>query len=117
MKDREIRELVNQLRDIAIKYHGAGQLREQIARVVRGAMLQAGSSPVIPDGWVACSERLPDETQPVITVSDGGVVQRTVYQFCEGVWSDWYEQYDDVTADAFTHWMPLPAAPQEVHGE
>lgn len=83
----------------------------------RAAMLQAGNSPVIPDGWVACSERLPDETQPVITVSDGGVVQRTVYQFCEGVWSDWYEQYDDVTADAFTHWMPLPAAPQEVKGE
>lgn len=80
-------------------------------------MLQAGNSPVIPDGWVACSERLPDETQPVITVSDGGVVQRTVYQFCEGVWSDWYEQYDDVTADAFTHWMPLPSAPQDVKGE
>lgn len=83
----------------------------------RKANLYAGNSPVIPDGWVACSERLPDETQPVITVSDGGVVQRTVYQFCEGVWSDWYEQYDDVTADAFTHWMPLPAAPQEVKGE
>ncbi len=43
MKDHEIRELVNQLRDVAIKYHGAGQLREQIARVVRGAMLQAGT--------------------------------------------------------------------------
>ncbi|HHR1159502.1 TPA: DUF551 domain-containing protein [Raoultella ornithinolytica] len=81
------------------------------------AMLQAGNSPVIPDGWVACSERLPDETQPVITVSDGDVVQRTVYQFCKGVWSDWYEQYDDVTADAFTHWMPLPSAPQDVKGE
>ncbi|HEE9786933.1 TPA: DUF551 domain-containing protein [Enterobacter soli] len=63
--------------------------------------------------WVACSERMPDETQPVITVSDGGVVQRKVYQFCEGVWSDWYEQYGDVKADAFTHWMPLPEAPQQ----
>ncbi|WP_341799973.1 hypothetical protein [Klebsiella michiganensis] len=52
MKDHEIRELVNQLRDVAIKYHGAGQLREQIARVVRGAMLQAGNSPEIPDGYV-----------------------------------------------------------------
>lgn len=40
MKDHEIRELVNQLRDIAIKYHGAGQLRERIAHVVRAAMLQ-----------------------------------------------------------------------------
>lgn len=51
MKDHEIRELVNQLRDVAIKYHGAGQLREQIARVVRAHMLQAGNSPVIPDEW------------------------------------------------------------------
>lgn len=52
LKDHEIRELVNQLRDIAIKYHGTGQLRERIAHVIRGAMLQAGNSPVIPDGYV-----------------------------------------------------------------
>ena len=72
----------------------------------------AGNSPVTPDGWIPVSERMPDETQPVIVVSDGGVVQRTVYQFCEGVWIDWYEQYDEVAHDAFTHWMPLPSAPQ-----
>ncbi|HBR6849250.1 TPA: hypothetical protein L9202_003012 [Klebsiella aerogenes] len=41
MKDHEIRELVNQLRDIAIEYHGAQQLRERIARAVRAAILQA----------------------------------------------------------------------------
>lgn len=61
LKDHQIRELVNQLRDIAIKYHAAGQLREQIARAVRSSMLQAepvttvnklGNSPVIPDGYV-----------------------------------------------------------------
>ncbi|MGU5412800.1 DUF551 domain-containing protein [Klebsiella michiganensis] len=52
MKDHEIRELVNQLRDIAVKYHAAGQLREQIARVIRSATLQAGKYPVIPDGYV-----------------------------------------------------------------
>lgn len=42
MKDHEIAALVNALRDIAIKYHGAQQLREQIAAVVvpalRGAL-------------------------------------------------------------------------------
>lgn len=43
MKDHEIRELVNQLRDVAIKYHAAGQLREQFARVVRAHMLQVGT--------------------------------------------------------------------------
>ncbi|MBJ9110076.1 Lar family restriction alleviation protein [Citrobacter sp. FDAARGOS_156] len=78
----------------------------------RATMLQAGNSPVSPDGWIPVRERMPDETQPVIVVSDGGVVQRTVYQFCEGVWIDWYEQYDEVAPDAFTHWMPLPAAPK-----
>ncbi len=63
--------------------------------------------------WIKCSERMPDETQPVIVIAREGVVQRTVYQFCEGVWIDWYEQYDEVNADAFTHWMPLPPPPTE----
>ncbi|HAT3686973.1 DUF551 domain-containing protein [Citrobacter freundii] len=43
MKDHQIRELVNDLRDIAIEYHGTQQLRERIARTVRAAMLQAGN--------------------------------------------------------------------------
>ena len=43
MKDHQIRELVNDLRDIAIGYHGAQQLRERIARTIRAAMLQAGN--------------------------------------------------------------------------
>lgn len=50
MKDHQIRELVNDLRDIAVEYHGTQQLRERIARTVRSAMLQAGNSPVTPDG-------------------------------------------------------------------
>ncbi|EKG3929656.1 DUF551 domain-containing protein [Salmonella enterica] len=52
MKENQIRELVNELRDIAIEYHGTQQLRERIARTVRAAIIQAGNSPVIPDGWV-----------------------------------------------------------------
>ena len=34
MKDHEIREVVNTLRDIAQQYTGTGQLRERLARVV-----------------------------------------------------------------------------------
>lgn len=45
MKENQIRELVNELRDIAIEYHGTQQLRERIARTVRAALLQ-GSQPV-----------------------------------------------------------------------
>lgn len=38
MKENQIRDLVNELRDIAIEYHGTQQLREQIARTVRAAL-------------------------------------------------------------------------------
>lgn len=34
LKDHEIAQVVNQLRDIAIQFHGAQQLRDQIARVI-----------------------------------------------------------------------------------
>lgn len=58
MKDHQIRELVNELRDIAVKYHGSQQLREHIARTIRAAMLQGadGNSPAIPDGWTGSDE-------------------------------------------------------------
>ncbi len=38
MKENQIRELVNELRDIAIEYHGTQQLRERIVRTVRDAL-------------------------------------------------------------------------------
>ncbi|HEO9242459.1 TPA: hypothetical protein ACOEHP_000725 [Enterobacter ludwigii] len=59
MKDHQFRELVNELRDIAVEYHGTQQLRERIARTIRAAMLQGadGNSPVIPD-WQAKAEKL-----------------------------------------------------------
>ncbi|WP_444878441.1 hypothetical protein ACSR9G_01915 [Citrobacter koseri] len=38
MKDHQIRELVNELRDIAVEYHGTQQLRERIARTIRAAI-------------------------------------------------------------------------------
>ncbi|ECG0706362.1 hypothetical protein DL122_11825 [Salmonella enterica subsp. salamae] len=38
MKENQIRELVNELHDIAIEYHGTQQLRERIARTVRAAL-------------------------------------------------------------------------------
>lgn len=54
MKDHEFRELVNQLRDIAVEYRDTQQLREHIAHTVRAA-LQSGNSgqPVtVPAGYV-----------------------------------------------------------------
>ncbi|MCM7636271.1 DUF551 domain-containing protein [Enterobacter roggenkampii] len=69
MKDHQIRELVNELRDIAVEYHGTQQLRERIARTIRAAMLQGadGNSPVIPDGWVMVPE---DPTHEMLEAGD-----------------------------------------------
>lgn len=32
---------------------------------------EPGNSPVTPDGWISCSERMPEETGDIIVVSDG----------------------------------------------
>ncbi|WP_436852868.1 DUF551 domain-containing protein [Enterobacter hormaechei] len=108
MKDHQIRELVNELRDIAVEYHGTQQLRERIARTVRAAMLQgaAGNSPVIPDGWVACSERMPD--------ADGNYWGWWSESKRQGpVWFIKSELQAQFQSSEITHWMPLPAAPQQ----
>lgn len=84
----------------------------------QAAMLQGadGNSPVIPDGWVACSERLPEETKE----PDGGATGYLVLYakgkepnggFSVGVWNvtylrQWWRGF-------ITHWMPLPASPQQ----
>lgn len=68
----------------------------------------------LPDGWVACSERLPEETKD----PDGGATGYLVLYaegkepnggFSVGVWNvtylrQWWRGF-------ITHWMPLPAAP------
>ncbi|RAY51340.1 DUF551 domain-containing protein [Enterobacter kobei] len=76
----------------------------------RAAMLQGadGYSPVIPDGLVACSERMPDGMQTVIT-SNG-------FDIGQGWWDgEGWNSFDshDVVPGEVTHWMPLPAAPQQ----
>ncbi|MFZ5199199.1 DUF551 domain-containing protein, partial [Enterobacter kobei] len=83
----------------------------------RAAMLQSFgnseqlNSPVIPDGWVACSERMPDENaeQEVLACFKGGDIS-TLYYF-EGRWDDAYGIVP-IRQDV-THWMPMPAAPQQ----
>ncbi|EGO7418242.1 DUF551 domain-containing protein, partial [Escherichia coli] len=39
-----------------------------------------GNSPVIPDGWISCSERMPDDGQHVIILCDGAFVLYAQYR-------------------------------------
>ncbi|HHT0510808.1 TPA: DUF551 domain-containing protein [Raoultella planticola] len=74
------------------------------------AMLAAADSgiPIISDTWIPVCERMPECGDYLVTDgSDFDVQTFDGEQFYPGfVWED-----------KITHWMPLPAAPQEVKGE
>ncbi|EJW0012299.1 DUF551 domain-containing protein [Salmonella enterica] len=118
MKENQIRKLVNDLRDIAVEYHGTQQLRERIARTVRAAIIQAGNSPVTQDGWISCSERMPNDKDYVWCwgKSYGWTECDTFEGYYDWSRNKWWAVTDDVEepASKVTHWMPLPEPPQEV---
>ncbi|MFZ5131417.1 DUF551 domain-containing protein [Enterobacter roggenkampii] len=102
----------------------AGVWADIPAKLRRAAMLQGadGNSPVIPDGWVACSERMPDDDDFVyIWPRPDFGVELHVGQYCEchpkgdGWYAQVYEQNYGIEwcPITVTHWMPLPAAPQQ----
>ncbi|EPP3960040.1 DUF551 domain-containing protein [Enterobacter kobei] len=88
----------------------------------RAAMLQSFgnseqlNSPVIPDGWVACSERMPEpEVDVQVYCSDKkeqmvGYLERNEREGCFR-FATW-RNGDGIYCQP-THWMPLPAAPQQ----
>ncbi|EID8868648.1 DUF551 domain-containing protein [Escherichia coli] len=81
------------------------------------ADLVNGNSPVTPDGWISCSERMPEDTKMLLAFSQGEIV---------AAYWNWvvnpidYKKYRAFTylsgniLDDVTHWMPLPEPPQEV---
>ena len=73
----------------------------------------SGNSPVIPDGWISCSERMPEETGDIIVVSDGIVMSGISYSRRDGFYIAALEYDDDEPIGGVTHWMPLPEPPQE----
>lgn len=79
----------------------------------RDAMLQGadGNSPVIADGWVACSERLPEVGEIVLT-SDGTSINLGESER-SGVNLRFFTSIFSGRELPATHWMPLPAAPRQ----
>ena len=66
----------------------------------------SGNSPVIPDGWVACSDRVPE--------TDGDYWGWWSESKRQGpVWFIKSELQAQFQSGEITHWMPLPAAPQQ----
>ena len=76
---------------------------------------EPGNSPVTPDSWISCSERMPEETGDIIVVSDGIVMSGISYSRRDGFYIAALEYDDDEPIDGVTHWMHLPEPPQEVN--
>jgi hypothetical protein len=80
------------------------------------ADLVNGNSPVTPDGWISCSEQMPDDGQHVIILCDGAFVLYAQYR--DGEFFDVVrngEEFFETQSRNVTDWMPLPEPPQEVN--
>lgn len=76
----------------------------------------SGNSPVTPDGWISCSDRMPDDGQHVIILCDGAFVLYAQYR--DGEFFDVVrdgDEFFETQSRNVTHWMPLPEPPQEVN--
>ncbi|EJH0102788.1 DUF551 domain-containing protein [Escherichia coli] len=79
------------------------------------ADLVNGNSPVTPDSWISCSERMPDDGQHVIILCDGAFVLYAQYR--DGEFFDVVrdgDEFFETQSRNDTHWMQLPEPPQEV---
>lgn len=72
----------------------------------------AGSSPVTQDGWISCSERMPDndESKPIAIFTGKCLGQGMfVATYDDDGFFDYWEGMEII---GVSHWMPLPAAPE-----
>ncbi|EOO9357483.1 dATP/dGTP pyrophosphohydrolase domain-containing protein [Escherichia coli] len=69
---------------------------------------EPGNSPVTPDGWIPVSERMPEPYEYVL-VTDGFDGCEVMRVNTDGYWGPAKSLYPG----SITHWMPLPAAPQQ----
>lgn len=80
----------------------------------------SGNSPVTPDGWISCSDRMPEKGKDVlISVNfDSSLVEPLI---CSARYTGSTFRRGDATIkpgngiEQATHWMPLPEPPQEVN--
>ncbi|EEU4853549.1 DUF550 domain-containing protein [Salmonella enterica] len=72
------------------------------------------NSPVTPDGWISCSELMPEDEQEVIVHNKLGYRYVSYFDEHSGLFFDMRggNQMNCIEHILVTHWMPLPAAPQ-----
>lgn len=73
---------------------------------------EPGNSPVTPDGWISCSELMPDDGQHVIILCDGAFVLYAQYR--DGEFFDIVrngDEFFETQSRNVTDWMQLPEPP------
>lgn len=99
-----------------------GETDGDIASTLRAAMLAAdpqlpGSDPAtVPGKWIPVSEQMPEDEQEVLTINKMGHRFVSFFDKHSGLF---FDRLDAPAACCIehvlvTHWMPLPAAPQEI---
>ncbi|EHB3594443.1 DUF550 domain-containing protein [Salmonella enterica] len=69
---------------------------------------EPGNYPVTPDGWISCSDRMPDKLIPVMVMYEDGEMWSAMWN--GNRWDDGTEYPDP---HSVTHWREMPAAPQQ----
>lgn len=119
----------NEVNDAAWKLHNMltehGPLNGRQFNNLKGCFYEAlkvamRNYPVTPDGWISCSERMPEIRQTVIGWN-GYAVRQCVYTRNEYAKTQKGREprFETLTGiwHGVTHWMPLPEPPQESKSE
>lgn len=92
----------------------SGTCVQEYVKLERLQEALAGNSPVTQDGWISCSERMPEDEQEVIVHNKLGYRYVSYFDEHSGLFFDMRggNQMNCIEHILVTHWMPLPAAPK-----
>ncbi|MLO57363.1 DUF551 domain-containing protein [Salmonella enterica subsp. enterica] len=92
----------------------SGTCVQEYVKLERLQEALAGNSPVTQDGWISCSERMPEDEQEVIVHNKLGYRYVSYFDEHSGLFFDMRggNQMNCIEHILVTHWMPLPAAPE-----
>lgn len=92
----------------------SGTCVQEYVKLERLQEALAGNSPVTPDGWISCSERMPEDEQEVIIQNKLGYRYVSYFDEQSGLFFDMRgaNQINCIEHILVTHWRPMPVPPQ-----
>lgn len=119
----EISSAIRHLKDTLVacnRFNYCADAVQRVENACRAAMLAQPvsggytlNSPEIPDGWIACSEQMPELDKRVLLYFDsydGHIEDGCIGDDGDGPYHYFFD--GDSLQQEPTHWMPLPAAPE-----